>query len=59
MKKWVIWNKTKDLFWNANINEWVKSNATHYSLDEINSIEYHWNWGSGDVIFAIIAISAG
>lgn len=61
--KYVIWNQTQNKFWNkGNENDqkghWTnRYYATKYSQEEIEKIASQvWFDGSGDVVFAMIAL---
>lgn len=55
--KWVIWNKTKDLFWNKDSKDWTnRYYATKFSMEELEA-EKLSIMGSGDLILAMIAIN--
>ena len=57
--KYVIWNKTKDMFWSENTNDWSnRFYSTKYSLDELEDlVNPVWFDGSNDLILAVISIN--
>jgi hypothetical protein len=56
--KWVIWNKTKDAFWDAREKEWSnRYYATKYTYEELETaVTSKWFGSEGDLILGIIAI---
>jgi hypothetical protein len=57
--KYVIWNKTRDMFYDASENEWSnRFYATKYTYDELETVlAKKWFGEGGDLILAVIAVN--
>lgn len=55
---WVIWNKTKDKFWDDKNKEWTNQYyATKFTTKELDTRLSKKTWlGGGDVILAVVAV---
>ena len=59
--KWVIWNKTRDLFWTEDqdqIGYWTtRYEAKKYTLTELEQkLNQPWSESNGDLVLAVVAV---
>lgn len=55
--KWIIWNKTRDKYWDNLNKEWSNQYyATTYTTEELENNVVLYDIWHGDLILAVVAI---